>query len=240
LLFANSPSARAEAHIDELRNALNDLATVVRAGRGPEAIQQVLNTVTTQTQDAQASVAAVPPGSARDGVRQERASVLVAEDRTLRALLKKVNWSIRVALTQQLEAIGQSVPRIKQVSVSQQKDGTLVVTVTGMNFAPQAILILNGRPQGIFGQQTTGQMVGTMSQSNWGDDTQMIGVLNPDGTATQIQVVFHDTDDQQQQKGGDDHGGQNGLGSGRNSTPTSGDDHGGSGKGGFGGKGSDG
>lgn len=229
LFFANSPSTRAENTIGQLRNALNDLQTVAAAGRDSGVIQQTLDVVIAQTKSSQAAVAAVPAGPARDKARQDLASVLATEDQVLRALLDNVNWSTRVMFTLQLGVIGQAVPTIKQVSVSQQSGGILVVTVTGTNFTQQARLVINGQPQGMFSQQTATRLVGNMSQNNWRDDAQMVGVLNPDGTATQMQVVFHSSDD---------HGGRGGPGSG--GTPTSGDDHGGSGKGGSGGKGSDG
>ncbi len=69
------------------------------------------------------------------------------------------------------------------------------------------------------------------------ESVQTIGVLNPDGTATELRVVFHVNDDHQQQEGGDDHGGRSSPG---RSTPTPGDDCDGSGRRGSGRKGSDG
>lgn len=240
LIFATSPSARAQNTIGQLHSALNDLEMVVKDGRSPAVMQQALNIVAAQTKAAQMAVATVPNGTLHDSAQQNLASALRGESQTLRGLLNKVSWSMRLAITQQLGAIGQAIPTITRVNVSQQNSETLVITVTGTHFASQTRLAVNGQLQDVSIQQTPTQLVVSLNRHNWREDAQMIGVLNPDGTATQVRVVFHGHDDQQEggNDNGDDHGGHGGSGPG-GSTPTPGDDHGGSGKGGSGGKGSD-
>ncbi|HET8846769.1 MAG TPA: hypothetical protein VFN35_35230 [Ktedonobacteraceae bacterium] len=242
LLFTTSSSARASNTISQLQGALNDLEDVVKDGRSSGVIQQALNAVIAQTKAAQMAVANMPAGSLHTGMQQDLANVLLAENQTLRALLNKVSWSMRLAFTRQLGSIGQAVPTIKQVIVSRQSSDTLAVTVIGTNFAPQAQLVINGQLQENVGQQNPTQLIGTFNRHEWKDSGQMVGVLNPDGTAVQMQVIFHDNGGEQE--GGDDSGGHGGHGS-DNGTPTPGDDHGGPGKGGSGnggsgGKGSDG
>lgn len=245
LIFAASPSDRAKETISQLQGALTDLETVVGDGRSSDAVQQALQTVIIQTKTAQAAVAALATGSVRASVEPDLMNALRSENQTLRALLNNVNWSTRLAFTQQLGVIGQSVPMIKQVSISQQSNDTLIVTITGAHFAPQARLVIDGQSRGTTSQQTLTELVETISQEDWQSDTALIGVLNPDGTAVQVQVVFHENKDQQPEDG-DGHGGKSGSGSGsgssgsHDSTPSPGDEHGGSGKGGSGGKGSDG
>ncbi len=230
LAFAGSPRARAEAAIGQLRSTLADLHTVVVAGRTQDALQQAVNAVVSKTKDSRAAVAAVAVGADRVGVQHDLDTALSAEEQTLRSLLRQVNWPIRVALTQQLGALGDVVPTITQVSVSQQSDDTLLVTVRGTNFAPTAELVINGEPQGGGQQSTTTQLIVVISEAGWQHEALAIGVLNPDGTAAQTQGVFQGSDDKpNQQQGGDDHGGKSTPGPG--TTPTAGDDHGGRGGG---------
>jgi hypothetical protein len=225
LVFTGSPRARAEAEIGQLRSALADLRTVVAAGRTQDALQQAVSAVVSKTNDSRAAVAAVS-GADRVAAQHDLDTALSAEEQTLRSLLRQVNWPIRVALTQQLGALGDAIPTITQVSVSQQSDDTLLVTVRGTNFAPTAELVINGEPQGRGQQSTTTQLIVVISEASWQHEAQAIGVLNPDGTAAQTQGVFQGSDDKpNQQPGGDDHGGKSTPGPG--TTPTAGDDNGG-------------
>ena len=42
-------------------------------------------------------------------------------------------------------ALGDAVPTVTQVMVHPQSNGTLLITLTGTHFAPQAELIIDGR-----------------------------------------------------------------------------------------------
>lgn len=236
--LAGNPHARAEDAIDQLRCTLADLSTVVNAGGDQEMTMQALTTLSAKTAESRAAVADIPAGADREAAQHDIASALVAEEHTLRSLLNHTQyWQVRLAFTQQLGKLGDSVPTVTQAIVSHQSNGTYLLTVMGTNFAPYTRLAINGLSVGVMSQSTPTQLIVILHASDWPHDahTVGIGILNPDGTAAQVIVSGDDHSPQ----GGDDHGGHGTPQPG--GTPTPGDDHGrhgGSGSGSSGGKGS--
>jgi hypothetical protein len=218
LTFANDPYARVDDTINELRSTVTNLSAVVNDGRNQDTILQALQIVVTQTNDSRVAVASLPAGPHREEVQRHLDSALAAEEQTLRVLLLHVNWPVRLALTHQLGVLGDAVPRVIQVHINSQSDGTRLLTVTGANFASHAELVINGQPVGKVSQSASTQLIAIISASDWPHDTYTLGILNPDGTAAQVTLNRNDD------APGDDHGGPGTPGP--TSTPTSGDDHG--------------
>lgn len=205
LNFASSPHDRISVQIDQLHNALTDLTTVVNGGRGDDAIRMALNTVADKTNNARGAVAALPAGTDRDTVQGNLDSALAQEDQTLRGLLNQVDWPIRLAITGQLGALGDPVPTVARVTVLTQSNGTLLVTLTGTQFAPDARLVIDGQSTGTVTQSTPGQLVAVISNATGLYGEHEIGILNSDGTAAQI-AYGKDTDHDQQDDNRAGHG----------------------------------
>ena len=201
LTFANNPQNRASAQIDQLSSALVDLNTVVNNGRDDEAVRLALDTVAAKTSDGREAVAALPAGSEHDAAQRGLNGILAVEDQTLRHLLNNVDWPIRLALTQQLGALSDPVPSVTHVTVSAQSNGTLLLTLTGTNFAPNAELIIDGLPGGMVSQSTSDQLVAVISNLAWSAGEHALGLRNPDGTAAQ--VVLDGNDNENNQPGSD-------------------------------------
>jgi hypothetical protein len=104
----------------------------------------------------------------------------------LRHLLGHVDWPVRLAFTQQLGTLGDPVPTVTHVTVLTQSNGTLLITLTGTHFAPQAELVINGQVEGTVSQSTPVQLVAVISTSVWPSNERALGVHNPDGTAAQM------------------------------------------------------
>lgn len=202
LTLADDPQDRASAQIDQLRNALADLNTVVNDGRDDDVIKLALKTVAAKTNDSLETVTAMPAGPDRQAAQQDLDNVLAGEEQGLRILLDHVDWPMRLAFTRQLGALGDHVPTVTHVMVRIQSNGSRLITLTGTYFAPQAELIINGRPGGAVSQITPQQLVAVISSSEWSLDTHALGVLNPDGTAAQI-GLYGDDDEHSYQ--GSDH-----------------------------------
>jgi hypothetical protein len=182
---AMSPDGRATLQITQLQNALDDLQTEVSNGRSEEDIRQALTIVAADTQQSQTAVAAVPAGTARDAAEQSLATTLQNEQTVLYALLARVGWSLQVVFTRQLGALGVAVPAVTQVTVIRGATTTLTVKLTGVNFAPGAQLVINGRVRGTVTQNTGTTLTATINQSDWRVDDGAVGMVNPDGTAAQ-------------------------------------------------------
>jgi hypothetical protein len=184
--FAVTPQNPINDQIMQLHNAIIDLGTMVNDRRDDNAIQQALTSVATSTIDCQKAVAALPAGSERDTDQQNLNSVLAEENQTLRSLLNHVDWPLRLDFTQQLGVLGNTVPNVTHGMIHTQSNGTLLITLTGTDFAPHAVLIVDGGAMGIVTQSTSWQLVAVISRSNWSSGTHAFGILNPDGTATQM------------------------------------------------------
>ena len=201
LNFTNNPQDRVNAQINQLHSTLTDLDTVVSAGRGDDAIRQALNTITNKTNNIRTAVAALPPGASRDTAQRNLNNVLGEEDQTVRHLLNQVDWPTRLAFTGQLGALGDPVPTVTHITTLVQSNRTLLITLTGTNFAPGAFLVMDGQQAGIVTGNTQGQLSVIISNATGLFGEHEIGVLNPDGTAAQM-TYGKDTDNDQP---GDNH-----------------------------------
>jgi hypothetical protein len=172
--------------IGQLHSALIELDTMVNDRRDDNTIQQALTSVSTSTIDCQKAVAALPAGSERGTAQQNLNNVLAEENQTLRNLLNHVDWPLRLGFTRQLGNLGASVPAVTHGMIHTQSNGTLLITLTGTNFAPHAVLVVDGRAMGIVTQSTSWQLIAVISKSNWPSGTHTLGILNPDGTAAQM------------------------------------------------------
>jgi hypothetical protein len=186
LTLANNPQDRATIQIGQLHSALVDLNTVVNDGHDDNTITLALNSVATNTTGSRSAVAALPAGSEREAAQGALDGVLAEEEQTLRHLLGHVDWPVRLAFTQQLGTLGDPVPTVTHVTVLTQSNGTLLITLTGTHFAPQAELVINGQAEGTVSQSTPVQLVAVISTSAWPSDERALGVHNPDGTAAQM------------------------------------------------------
>jgi hypothetical protein len=198
LTFENNPQNRVSAQIDLLRSALVDLGAVVNDGRSDDAIRLALDTVAAKTIACRGAVVAVPAGSEREVAQRDLDSILTEEEQTLRHQLDQVDWPIRLAFTQQLGTLGDPVPTVTHVAIRTQINGMLLITMTGSHFAPQAELIIDGRPAGMVSQTTPEQLVAVISNAAWSPGSYAVGVRNPDGTAAQKVLNVNDNNHSRQ------------------------------------------
>lgn len=176
----------ANTALEHLHSALADLTTVVNAGQDDRAIQQALETVSLWTRTSGSAVSALSAGPALQTTQRRLNEVLAEEDQTLRLLLVRVDWPMKVAFTRQLGRLGDPVLRVFHVTVRAQTAGTFLVTITGANFASRAQLMIIGKPTGTVIQRSTSLLVAVVSSAQRFLEPDTIGVFNPDGTAAQV------------------------------------------------------
>jgi hypothetical protein len=203
LTFAGAPQNRADQQIANLRGDIVDLNAVVTDGRGDDAIRMALDTVSAKTVDCQEAVANLPPNASKSETQKDLANVLSEEEQVLGQLLNNADWPTRLALTQQLAALGEPVPTLTQVVVHIQKDGTLLITLSGSYFSTQTQLIINGQQMGIVKQVTPSQLVAVSRNVGQSGGTFAIGVRNPDGTSAQL--IVNSVEDNNSNRENDDH-----------------------------------
>jgi len=192
LTFANNPQNGVSAQIDQLHRTLVDLGTVVNDKRGDDAIRLAMETVSAKTTACREVVSALPAGSERDIAQHDLDTILTEEEQTLRHQLDQVDWPMRLAFTRQLGVLGDPVPIVSNVVVRTQMNNMILITMTGLNFAPQAELIINGQPVGKVNQSTSAQLSALISSSNRPSGAIAFGVRNPDGTAAELVLNVDD------------------------------------------------
>jgi hypothetical protein len=222
---ANGPAARLQVQITQLQTAIADLETAVSNGRSDADIMQALGVVAANTRDSQAALSALPVGTERTAAEHSLATTLQTEQTTLYRLLGRGDWSLRLAFSGQLKALGAAVPIVTSVAITSESRDSLKLTLTGANFAPGAQVVINGNVRGTVTQNNGTTLTATINESDWHEGESAVGVLNPDGTAGQ-KIVKDDDHHDGSDDGGDDDGGNNGPGGG------GGDDGGGDGGGG--------
>lgn len=186
LLSGADAQNHANAAIGQLRSSLADLTTVVNEGRDNHAIRQALDMVSGWTSTSREAVSALLPGPTLQATQQSLNKALAEEDQTLRLLLGRVDFSMKVAFTRQLGVLGDPVPRVIHVTVRAQSTGTFLITLTGVDFASGAQFMIEGKPAGTVIQRSASLLVAVVSSARWSSDTPTVGMLNPDGTAAQV------------------------------------------------------
>ena len=192
LTFVGVPQNNAGLQIDQLRSAIDDLKTAVNEGRDDGAIRLALDNVTVKTRDSQEAVAALPVDSMREEAQQALSSALADEEQILHVLLNNVDWPVQLFFTYQLGTLGEPVPTVTNVVVHTQSNGTLLITLTGMHFAPQTQLMIDGLQNGIVRQSTPTQLIAVTGIAASSSGVYVIGVRNPDGTAAQLIINVYD------------------------------------------------
>ena len=206
LAWTGDQSARASLQLTQLQQAIADLNTVARQHRADTAIQDALAAVIAETRASRSAVNTLPTGQARETLARSLENTLQEERQTLHRLLFQVDWHMRLAFTQQLGALGEAIPTLAQATIVEGTGDTLVITVTGKNFAPGARLFINGSPRGVVLSNTaTTLRVQVQASDLPHHSTYTIGVANPDGTAAQ--VGLSGTPDHHDQPGPGNHPG---------------------------------
>jgi hypothetical protein len=222
--LANSPEERVRLHLQYAQQAIDDFDAAVVGHAGDQADRDALSTYDQELQAAAAGIAELPASDARDELAAQLASLRARGQRDLRAALPALEWPLRVDVTSALGQLGVGVPHIAQAIISgASHDGSYLwtVIVNGSGFAPDAVVLIDGRPMGTVISRSPTRLVAQIGANQLGDGVHAVGVGNPDGTASVVKGIASS-------RTPDDHGGSDGGSGGSDG----GGDHGGSGSGG--------
>ncbi|MBE3561036.1 MAG: hypothetical protein IMW89_17700 [Ktedonobacteraceae bacterium] len=189
LALAHDETSRASLQITQLHGALNDLVSVVNNKRSDAAITAALNVVAQNTEASQQAVKNLP-ASQQHAVQVQLAGALSKERAVLHRLLPQLDWPQRLAFTHQLGVIGESIPVIEHVTSVARTEHTITLNITGKNFAPGVRPVIDGVQRGSIVQSNTTNVQVVINSSEFSGEEEhshTIGVLNPDGTAAQVQ-----------------------------------------------------
>jgi hypothetical protein len=186
---AQTPAAKAQIALQQLREALIDLQVEIRDHRSEGDIREALSIVSADTRAAEKLTAQISPGASAVTAQMHLAQGLTEEQNVLRQLLLQVDWPLRLALTTQLGTIGVAVPQITNVLVTKPTAGSIRLTIEGDDFLAGAQVIVDGQMLGAPPSMTATVMTITVPAAIWDGHDHMVGVQNPDGTATAIAVA---------------------------------------------------
>jgi hypothetical protein len=175
--------------IAHVSTALADLSAVVQERRSDTDISAALAVVASDTQGSQQAVNVLPAGQARENLVRTLTVTLNAERTALLHLLPSLSWSQHLAFTNQLGRVGEQIPLVTRVTVAWNANHTLILTITGKNFAPGVRPIIAEVSRGIVMQQTSTMLKIVVNAADLPDEhAYSVGVANPDGTVAQIMV----------------------------------------------------
>jgi len=188
--LASSQGDRIRLHLSYANEALAQLDTAVarHAGdhAGDPAYKSALATFSSEQLAAAQGVAALPAGSERATLDAQLTTLRLRARNDLHAALRAISWSDRVATTQVLGGLGETILVVQDVKVIRE-DGPnihlLRLVATGSGFAPGAVITVDGQSAGTLISETATQLVVEIDATTFHLPLRAIGVSNPDGTA---------------------------------------------------------
>lgn len=185
---AQSASDRARQQLGATDNALTALTAMVTQHGGDAAYAQALATLRADNVSAAATVHSLT-SSDRPQLLAQLQGLQARERQTLDSVLTQVSWDNQVATTQALGDLGESIPQITSAAanlVTTDGGSFWHVELLGSGFAPGAALVVNGQRLGTVSAVTSGALSATIPASAVDGQPRALGVVNPDGTAAQV------------------------------------------------------
>lgn len=186
---ANTPAAKAQVAVSQLHGALSDLRTEIRDRRPDADIEAALAVITSDTKTATSFTNAITGQANRSAAQAQLAQALGDERQTLHQALPQIGWLLRVDFTNQLGAIGATVPQIASVTVGQAHGSVVPLQIHGSGFTSGVVVVLDGAVVGAPQSLTTTQMAIGIPAGLWDGRDHSVGVQNPDDTAAEVAVT---------------------------------------------------
>lgn len=189
------PASRAGLRLGFARDSLTTLEHAINKG-DQAAYLDALSSFVVAYKDAKDAVADVPAADQRAPLQNTLEGLRVQASTDLYQALGGMNWANRLTTTTALGQLGNSVPHINQVTFARgasnasSGDG-LTITIHGNGFASGAIVLINGQPSGQVRKVTPEDIQVSLPGLLMLDAGTVVGVENPDGTATEIAVSAH-------------------------------------------------
>jgi hypothetical protein len=184
--LALSQDDRVRLHLSYANEALAQLDAAVAQHAGDPAYSSALATFSSEQLAVAQGLATLPVGTERATLDAQLATLRLRARNDLHAALHAVSWSDRVATTQVLGALGETILVVQDVKVIRE-DGPnihlLRLVASGSGFAPGAVITVDGQSAGTLISETATQLVVEIDATTFHLPLRDIGVSNPDGTA---------------------------------------------------------
>src|SRR5258706_15439201 len=187
--LSGSPADRAGLELQFAGDRLNTLTDLANA---PDAqtYEQQLEELDQQIENAVQSINQVPAGAQRDQLASRLATFETQARHVLRGLLLRLTLQERLATTDALADLGDSVPYLQSVRLilPAHPGGQATIIVSGSGFESGAQLAIDWQVLGTSGSSQNGRF---NLEGHWTGQQQAhsIGILNPDGTFAQTTII---------------------------------------------------
>jgi hypothetical protein len=216
LQLSGSPAAQATLDLQFARDRLKTLPSLADTAHA-SAYRRALADLDQQVNAAAVAINELPVGAQQTQLWGELASLKLDAIHVLRSLLARLALPEQLGTTNELARLGDRVPLVRQASLTlpAHSNERATISFTGLDLQPGAHLLVDGTVIEETGTLQHGQMVFVMGW-NGNQHPHSLGILNPDGTATETTAITI--------KGagtsGTPGGNQNGNGNKPASTPT--------------------
>ncbi len=214
--LSGSPADQATLDLRFARDRLKTLPSLADTAHA-SAYRWALADLDQQVNAAAAAITELPVGAQRTHLAGELARLKLDAIHVLRGLLARLALPEQLGTTNELARLGDTVPLVRQawLTLPAHPNERATISFTGLDLQPGAHLLVDDKVIEETGTLQHGQVVFVMDW-NGNQHPHSLGMLNPDGTATEttaITITGAGT-------GGTPGGNQNGNGNKPTSTPT--------------------
>jgi hypothetical protein len=184
--LASSQGDRVRLHLSYANEALAQLDAAVARHAGDPTYSSALATFSSEQLAAAQELATLPANAERTALETQLTTLRLRAGNDLHAALHAVSWSDRVATTQVLGALGETILVVQDVTVTREDGPTvhiLRLVASGSGFAPGAVITVDGQSAGTLISGTATQLIVEIDATTFHLPLRDIGVSNPDGTA---------------------------------------------------------
>jgi Domain of unknown function (DUF5667) len=189
LQLSGSPADQATLDLQFARDRLKTLPSLADTAHA-RAYRRALADLDQQVNAAAAAITELPGGAQQTHLAGELARLKRDAIHVLRGLLARLALPEQLGTTNELARLGDTVPLVRQAALTlpAHPHARATISFTGLDLQPGAHLLVDGNVSEETGTLQHGQMVFVMD-GNGNQHPHSLGILNPDGTATETTTI---------------------------------------------------
>ena len=189
LQLSGSPVDQASLDLQFARDRLKALPPLADTAHA-SAYRQALADLEQRVNAAAAAINKLPVGAQQTQLAGELAGLKLDAIHVLRSLLARLALPEQLGTTNELARLGDTVPLVKQVSLTlpAHPNERATISFTGLDLQPGAHLLVDDKVIEETGTLQYGQIVFVMDWDG-NQHPHNLGILNPDGTATETTTI---------------------------------------------------
>lgn len=187
--LAGNPEDKASLELQYAREQLNALPTLTDANESAEYLR-ALNDLDEHVNLFASAINQLPAGSHRDQLAGQLVTLKSDAITELRKLLPRLTIAERLATTNELQHLGDTVPQLTdaKLALPAHPGGNATIDLYGNGIQSGAQLLVDGRIIEASGTLQSGHITFVVAW-NGDEHPHSLGIVNPDGTTTEITTI---------------------------------------------------